>query len=88
MNKDEIVLEITEEDILTGQRGSPERCPIALAGRRVFNRTVSVANNVKVYTKGWECLWRNTHSYKISEEVKWFMYNFDVGNKVEPISIN
>ena len=27
------------------------------------------------------------HSYKISEEAKWFMYNFDVGNKVEPISI-
>ena len=89
MNKNIVILEITEEDILMGERGDSSFCPIANAGRRVFNRKVTVARDFRVYSAWWEYIWYSTWKaeYKLPKEAKEFMYQFDIGNPVEPITI-
>ena len=87
MSKDTIILEITNEDIEFGRRKSPFHCPIALAGKRVFGRKVSVGRIVRVESKWWEGFWKDQPGYTLTKEAKEFMYLFDIGKSVKPITI-
>ncbi len=76
MNKD-ATLEVTKEDIKSGQRGSLTNCPFALAGTRLFGQSCKVDN--------WYLYYGNPPIYfELSDDAQEAIRKFDAKKRIEP----
>jgi hypothetical protein len=75
--KKHLTLEITQKDIDDGIPRDLRRCPVALAGCRMFprKRVIAGAFSLKV---------TNTICYTYPYELEEFVWNLDIGNAVQP----
>jgi hypothetical protein len=72
---------ITEEDIAQGERGSPVRCPVARALRRVvsdWGRPLASPSEIEIFTNAYQI------KYAVPKQLKAAMINFDLFGKFTP----
>lgn len=76
-----ITIEVTQDDINNGIRGS-EKCALNLACRRVFNERLEVVTNDSIELKDPDCF------YVLPEIVQLYIDSYDGGIEVGPMSFS
>lgn len=71
-------IQVTQEDIKAGKTGNPEFCPIGLAAKRAFGRTMSVGSS-SMYP-----LDNCRELFLLPGSARDFIRRFDDYQKVEP----
>lgn len=78
-----IHVDVTEDDILDGQRGSSNFCPVALALNRALNvESAAVGGRFITFWKGY-----HFYHHRIPNELTEWVKNFDAANPVDPFTM-
>jgi hypothetical protein len=84
-----IQLEVTQADIDAGERMKADRCPAAIAARRLFRRyAIAGTTSIEVFPKTW--LWSRSHTVLYRDDsgaMSRFVLDFDAGRHVAPVTI-
>ncbi len=93
MNGLSFLVNITSEDIASGKRGEPKKCPVACALKRMFPRAYSVYVNASEDVQCMGVLWSATIStmkasvsFDFPSEVAQKLAAYDRGGEMIPFS--
>lgn len=76
-----LYLNVTDEDIRAGRRGSSTSCPLARAARRALGGVISVGIHHLTYQVAWGS---PITRYHLEQDALDFRADFDTGFTVEP----
>lgn len=71
-------IEVTQEDIDKGERGSCSGCPVALAMKRALGVQTLLVED--------DAAWTNMEEYLLPDPVPDFIGDFDTGEPVKPFT--
>ena len=80
-----VTINVTKRDIEQGEKFYSDRCPIALAAKRVFTRSLAGPSELR-FTLVNEQGYSEWYLVPLPDQAKDFIIRFDRGEPVEPFS--